>query len=159
MILLDCDRVRDLLPDYAAGRLEPATVAAVEAHLRSCDECRGESAIIGLLARHPAPLPGGLEARVLAATAPRRRVPYVPASALLAASVAAALLGGVTILRHTRGPEAAPPAAGAAAAGVDGRGLMMRLPGSADDGLAAGSASLDDLSEDELQSLLKELNS
>lgn len=159
MILLDCDRVRELLPDHAAGRLEPATAAAVEGHLRTCDECRGESAIVGLLARHPAPLPPGLEARVLAAAAPRRRVPYVPASALLAASVAAALLGGVTILRHVRGTEVVPPTAKGAAVGVDGRGLMMRLPGSSDDGLAAGSASLDDLSEDELQSLLKELKS
>jgi predicted anti-sigma-YlaC factor YlaD len=159
MTLLECDRVCDLLPHHAAGRLEPAAAAAVERHLQSCEECRGEAAVVGLLARNAATPPAGLEARVLAATAPRRRLAFVPAPALLAASVAAALLGGAAVLRHARGPAGGAPTAEGAVVGVDGRGLMMGLPGNGDDGLAASGASLDDLSEDELRSLLKELKS
>lgn len=159
MIVGDCGRVRDLLPDRITGRLEPAAAAAVDGHLAMCGDCRAEAEVVELLARHPAELPAGLEARVLAATARRRRLPYVPASALLAASIAAALLGGVAIRRHGRGVEPAPATVPGSAVSVDGRGLMMRLPGSSDDALAAGGTSLDDLSEEELRSLLQELNS
>ena len=47
----------------------------------------------------------------------------------------------------------------AATARVDARALMQPLPGSVDGGPFSSSASLDDLSVEELQTLLKEMQS
>ena len=35
-----CDRIRELLPSFVEGRLEPRDVEAVEAHLETCGACR-----------------------------------------------------------------------------------------------------------------------
>ena len=42
--MTDCPNgdIRDLLPDLVSGRLAPGQRAEVEAHVRSCDDCRDE---------------------------------------------------------------------------------------------------------------------
>lgn len=70
---MTCEELRDLLPGYVLDALEPAEVAAVEAHLRDCREhddevveLRATGFALALLdeAREPT-----LRARVMAATA------------------------------------------------------------------------------------------
>jgi len=36
---MDCDQLVELVTDYLDGALEPATVAAFEAHLTECEGC------------------------------------------------------------------------------------------------------------------------
>jgi hypothetical protein len=84
-----CEHVRHDLGAYALGALEPAEVAAVEAHVATCAECAAELAALeplpGLVARAegleiPAP-PAALEERILdsvAVSRPRRRRPRRP---------------------------------------------------------------------------------
>jgi anti-sigma-K factor RskA len=65
--------IRDLLPGYALGCLDPADQSAVEEHLRSCASCREELGpyvrlVDGMALSVPAvDPPAGLERRVLAA--------------------------------------------------------------------------------------------
>jgi anti-sigma factor RsiW len=64
MAELDCARVRPLLIDEHRGRLDPATAAALAAHLDGCADCRHEDAVERVLTeqleqklpQHAAPL-------------------------------------------------------------------------------------------------------
>lgn len=177
MILSNCEAVRDALPEALAGTLAPEAARAVAAHLAGCAECRGEAELIRLLRQHAVRVPDGLEARVRAAAPVRAPALRFPGArpALMAAAAAGLLLGGGLLLRARLGEgpvvtASAPPAVsspvvrapdgGAAApAPVDGRALMQALPGTNEAGLFSSAASLDDLSEDELRTLLKELQS
>lgn len=164
-----CDRIRDLLPDAEARRLSAEEARTVESHLAGCAECREEAALIRTMLRHPAQPPPELEARLRAVA--RRpgasSIARLRRPALLAATVAAALVGGAGLLHElTNAPLPEPPAVrqqvateAPAPAPVEGRSLLLPLPGSGDDEWAAADASLNDLSEAELQSLLKELDS
>lgn len=51
--MTDCSNgeLRDLLPDFLHGQLAPLARERVEAHLRGCDECRAELALLGSLRR------------------------------------------------------------------------------------------------------------
>ncbi len=177
MILSNCDAVRDALPEALAGRLAPEDARAVAAHLTGCAECQGEAELIRLLRQHPVRVPDGLEARVRAVAPARAPASRFRAArpALMAAAAAGLLLGGGLLLRsrldeRTGAAAAAPPAASTPAvstpetaapapAPVDGRALMQALPGTNEAGLFSSAGSLDDLSEDELRTLLKELQS
>jgi hypothetical protein len=113
--MLTCQQCRDELAEYALGHSAPQASAAVAAHLAVCVVCRRElaeteSAWAALAAElPPADLPPALLERVLArvdlgperrpAAAPVRRASALTprqrwASYALAASVAAALVGG-----------------------------------------------------------------
>ena len=108
---MECARVRELLNDHAAGRLDEATRAAVAAHLASCAGCREAAAVEATLTdalaralpRHaPAPafrrqLQQRLETSATTTVAtvapepaptPRRRALFVP---IVTVGVAAAL--------------------------------------------------------------------
>ncbi len=171
MILWNCEAVRDALPDALAGSLSPEAARAVAEHLAGCSECRGEAELIRLLRQHPVRAPEGLEARVrLAASAGRRRAwQRGLRPALLAAAAAGLLLGGGLLLRSggkdtPRVSISPPPSRGSApapagASPVDGRSLMQALPGTTEAGIYSASATLDDLSEEQLRTLLKELES
>ncbi len=69
---MNCDQVRDLLPDHALATLPEPEEAAVRRHLRGCGPCRAEAASmdagIAMLASatHVADPPPDLESRVLA---------------------------------------------------------------------------------------------
>jgi len=169
MILANCDAVRDALPDALAGSLGPEQSRALAEHLAACADCRTEVEVVRVLRQHPVRVPDGLEARVRRAVAARRGPGrfHLSRPALLAAAAAGVLLGGALLLRPRPGEQAprvstAPPPVRASAAAippVDGRGLMQTLPGTTDAGLFSSTATLDDLSDEELRTLLKELQS
>lgn len=107
------------LGGYVLGRLEPEEHERFQRHVVSCPTCRAEleelSALPGLLeqAAEPFEVPGGLEARTLAAVereaapardARRARLLRIGAGASVAAAVAVALVLGIQIGRsQTRG--------------------------------------------------------
>lgn len=170
MSLSNCEAVREALPDALAGSLPAGAARAVAEHLAGCAECSADARLIRLLREQPVRAPEGLEARVrLAANVARRRsASRALRPALLAAAAAGLLLGGGLLLRSRGGdtervsvspPPAVSGPASANAPPVDGRSLMQALPGTNEAGLFSAAATLEDLSEDELRALLKELQS
>ncbi len=185
MMVFDCDTVRDKLPDVLAGSLGGVEAQAVLAHVAECVECSAEAALLKTLRSTAERAPAALAGRIRQA-APKRswlggydlRRP-----ALIAAAVASVLIGGSLLVRgrgdqagvdtpavpavgiapttSAGGSDAAPLAVSGtqAAPPADGRALMQALPGTPDAGLYSSSTTLDDLSEEELNTLLKELQS
>ncbi|MGE0229006.1 MAG: anti-sigma factor [Dehalococcoidia bacterium] len=101
---MSCEELRDLLPAYALGILEPDEHAAVEAHLASCREheadlvdLRATTLALDLLREEPAASPA-LHERIAAITPPRPSEGYAGAPSVLrprwwlAAAAAVALL-------------------------------------------------------------------
>jgi hypothetical protein len=109
----DCNDVRELLAEYAAGVLDGRDLVKVEAHLRGCVSCRAAAdeyvgvvdAVLGL-AGHAEP-PVGFEAGVLERieATPRRRSLTRPV--LVAAAAVALLLAGVAVGRSVSRPAPA----------------------------------------------------
>lgn len=145
---LDCDRVRELLADRHRIGLVSGSHLQLEAHLDTCDACRADADVIRVVQAATVTLPAGLEDRVVAAVRrppPRRR--WVPAHFAIAASVVFALLAGGMLLRG--GGEGANPFGDVA---VD-VGPAIEQP------LLQGAPSLAELSIDELEALLAEMES
>ncbi len=166
-----CDRVRALLPERAAGRLATAEAEAVEVHLRGCQACAAEAELVALLRAGRPRAPAGLASRIRAAVeadagrgAASGTAPPAPSHGsrggglafpwwgLAAAAVAAVALGiGVDVRTDvtTGGPVEVPAFAREAddALWVSG------------DGEIAGAPSLEDLSDEALQTFLDELSS
>ena len=115
---IDCGQVADNLDDWIAGRLDPETAGAVEAHLGACPSCRLDAeaarALASVLPSLPRSVPPsrdlweGIERRITRPT--RRRVP----GALIAATVAVAGAAGLWALRGTGPAPSAEPMTGAA---------------------------------------------
>ena len=189
MTLPTCEQVREQLPDALAGTLRAEDAHTLFAHVAGCADCRAEAELLQALRHQAPVTPAGLQARIVAAASTRRTAWILGRGrpALLAAALTGALLGGAMLLHRatTSAPQAAappvavrapagaptpaatssgsvaspaPPVAGAAGE-PDVRGLAQPLPGTPEAGLFAGSGSTDDLSEEELQALLKELES
>lgn len=148
-----CERARELIPDFVAGRLEGPDVALVEAHLPRCPECSAEAELVRMLlaTRPAADAAAGVRLREAVLMAVRRSGGR-PAWALLAASVAALAIG-----------------IGVVASGEDATGGAEDLPAYveqteeatlwiSEDGLIAGGLVLDELSEEDLTALLAELS-
>ena len=150
-----CESVRDALPLVLAGRPAGVPAGAVEAHLAACDECRAEARVLELLRRHPMGVPAGLERRIAGAV--RQRAgrggtgvrPYA-----LAAGVAAAFVAGALLLRE-RPERAGEPAAAEPDAGPPAVPALWPADGTT--GASAALARLDELSVEQLESLLAEL--
>jgi hypothetical protein len=101
---VNCVAVRDQLPELAVGVLPPREQDALERHLQWCAGCRKEAAELGQAAAifgfalAPAPLPDGLEERVVAgvrraAARPRARRTRTVIAAVIAAAIAVGSLG------------------------------------------------------------------
>jgi hypothetical protein len=102
---VNCLAVRELLPELAVGALSPGDREQVDRHLRWCAGCRKESSDLGqaaatiALALDPAPVPGGLDDRIverIRRSVGRRGTPRrirTTVAALVAATVAVASLG------------------------------------------------------------------
>jgi anti-sigma factor RsiW len=154
----DCDTVRDLVPLQLRGQLPPHEAAAVEEHVLVCDDCAAEAALVRTLAAALPAVPAGLEARVLMAI--RRPVPvrrFAPWHVAAAATVAAAVLGGVLVLeRNGRdvAPDVLPPAV-----------AFEEVPApaiswvAADDPFLRTGMVLQEMSVEELEVVLMELES
>ena len=159
------DEIRDLLPDWVAGRLASDAAERVERAVRRDPGLEREAEMLGLLHRGRPRAPEGLEARIVdavraasdAGAADAGPARGLPAGAvwrwgLAAAAVLALALG--TLDPREREPAAEPSGAGGA---LDR--LVYEEAGSpwSDDGVIAGAPVLDGLSEDALTTLLEEL--
>lgn len=156
-----CVALRDRLPELVSDVLPPLEAAMLEEHLGSCHECLAERRILESARSGKAPAPPHLTARVLAqldrpAPAAARTSPRVSSSwwhgrALLAAAgLVAVILAGVIL----RGEGAVPLEELLANESVETPELGA-LPGG--EGLMAGAPVLAELTEEELEVLLEEL--
>jgi len=108
--MTDCDAIRPELAGYVLGGLEPREVAAVEAHLATCADCRAElddlaplPSLLALAAPVSPTAPDDLRPRVLRTAGRRRQIPALVAAALI---LLAALTGGVIGAVGTGPPDA-----------------------------------------------------
>lgn len=140
----DCEAIRDMLPSLIRGEMLPHEAASAEVHLDGCADCRAEANIVRLLQNGLAPVPPGLETRVLAAVRRRSVMRGLPARLAMAATLAAAVIGGSLIFDRTgdRNPADLEAVSWAAA----------------EDPLLHGGSELQDLSVEELEMLLVELD-
>jgi anti-sigma factor RsiW len=153
----DCEQARDLVPLLIRGQLLPDDAAVTEAHLSACAECRAEMDVVHAVSRDIAPVPAGLQARVLLAVRrPPRRAGLVNRLAM-AATLAAAVLGGSVIFERWA-QQRLPEANGGALVMEDGMPPLVSW-GVSQDPLLQGSSSVTQLSLEELEILLQELDS
>lgn len=163
-----CEFYADALAEHAAGRLDRERAARVDAHLASCSDCRQALDVVRALRAAPLEIPKDLEARIRSAVdpvmAPSRRPerfrqaapargsrwswrPWaLPVAA--AAGLAAAWLG----IGQLASPEGRPDTDVELSAEYDPYGAW---PGS--DGVLAGEPVLSELTEEELEALLEEM--
>jgi anti-sigma factor RsiW len=137
----DCPNgaVRDLLPDYLHDRLDANDRTEVEAHLRSCADCRTELALLAELRGALRRAPAVDVSAIAAAIPPYRRVGRRwSANWRIAASITLLVAGGASVALIQR---AAPPAPAR----------------SARPELAVGTAVVSDLSDRELATLINQI--
>ena len=140
----DCEAIRDLLPSLVRGELLSHETTLAELHLVGCAACRAEADIVRLIQASLAPVPAGLEGRVLGAVRRRSVLRGRPARLALAATLAAAVLGGSLIYDR---------------AGVsDGLDVEAVSWAAAQDPLLHGGSELHELTVEQLEVLLEELD-
>ncbi len=162
--MTDCrnDAMRDRLPLLAAGRLDIASRAAVDAHLAECADCRAELALLQRIRATTSRAPHVDTERIAAAVRGAARVRRVPPPAARAASwrrwrVAAAAAAAVVLaLLAYDGREPSTP--GAAPSGSEvARSVAI------DDSIVVAASELSfggglaDLTTDELSQLVAAL--
>jgi anti-sigma factor RsiW len=178
--MTDCPNgaLRDLLPDLVHGRLSLAARRELEAHVNACAACAEELALLrGLrasMARAPHIDPARISAAIPTYRAPAR---HSWAGWRSAAAIAAIAVGGasVAIVRQVSGPG--PRAVQSVAVTSPDSPVSIQTPPSptvpttqpverrtraapaATRELAMGSGAASDLSERELQALLKDIES
>lgn len=152
MNMSHCEGVRDRLPDLAWGTLDAADARMVETHLATCAACAAERDLVETLRAQQAPLPFGLEQRVARAvrtTRPRWRVS--PTRLAMAATVVFALVTAGLLARV--GLPGAGRTGEEPTVDVDEALLYSGVP------LTSSAPTLDDLSVEELETLLREMGS
>lgn len=140
----DCGAIRDLLAPLARGEMLPHEAAAARLHLDVCAECRAEAGIVRLLQESFAPVPEGLEGRVLAAVRRRSLMRARAARLAVAATLAVAVIGGSMMFDRSGGD------------GVSDLDAMSWA--AAQDPLLHGRSELPELSVEELELLLEEFD-
>lgn len=139
----DCEAIRDLLPSLMRGEMLPHEATIAELHLDTCADCRAEADIVLLLQETLAPVPAGLETRVIRAVRRRNLLSGRPARLALAATLATAVIGGLLI--HGR-----------AGTGSD-LDVEAVTWAAAQDPMLHGSSELHELSVEQLELLLEEM--
>jgi anti-sigma factor RsiW len=95
---MECQKVRQQLSAWLDDELDPATGAALAAHLERCESCRREwqelMALESALGSLTAPVPSGLAEKVLAQVQPHRHRQWWQSVALAACLVLGIALGG-----------------------------------------------------------------
>ncbi len=154
MMEFSCDNVRDLLPELLSEKLDAVTTAALRAHLASCADCQAEYNVAALIAETRLDVPAGLEQRVFAAAAGRRGTVWTRGRMAAAATIAVAVIGGSTWLSQMlpRQNVATGGVAVAESTAVPAGGFI-----GVDDAFVSGTSSLSDLTVEELQKLLVEM--
>lgn len=152
---LNCEYVRDTYPDVLHGAVDDALAQRIRAHVAECAECRVEVALIDAIHAERLVVPPGLEQRTAhAATARRPRWRVSASTVAMAATLAAALIGGSLIMNSQNDQPAAVPAAAGRAPNAAGIGAV-----GVDAAMMSGKSSLDDLSVEQLEKLLGEMQS
>jgi len=146
-----CAAIRDDLPLLAQGVLEPVRAREITQHLQTCADCRDEQALVALL-RAPLAVPVGLRERAV------RAVGSAPAAGAgrpwrtaVAAAVAVLAIGTGALLLAQSQDDPAVLETGHAAAEF---GWATRS-----DPLLHGGVGLEALTDQELESLLAEMQS
>lgn len=145
-----CESVRDRLPEFLHARLDEGDRRALRRHVAECEDCAAELHLLEAVQADRVTLPPELEARVLRAAGATRHRPRwgTPGRVAMAASVTLALVtAGVLQWRTSAGTDDAVEA------------LAPPPWPSADEPLMRGGPALNQLSLDELESLLEELES
>lgn len=175
----DCEFYTDAIVERAAGRLHGERAARLRAHLAECAACRETLEVVRAVRSAPLELPDGLETRVRAAVAegiagtdreaggvdravplarqadrPVRRARPGWRPWALPLAVAATLALAWAGLMQVAGPGGAPGGEVEATVEYDPYGAW---PGS--DGMVAGEPVLSQLSVEELEALLEEMES
>lgn len=145
-----CAWVGEHLPEWAAGTLSSAEIAALDAHLEGCASCRADGELVRLIRAGRPAVPDVLADRIRDGIPRRRTVSSHPWWGLGAAAVAVLAIGiGVTLNRGGMANVTVP----AYAAADTTEGTMWL----SDDGLIAGAPALDGLSNQALEELLQEM--
>lgn len=168
MKTLGCEEIQELLPEWMAGVLDNTQEEAVAQHLSGCAACQKEEALLrGILNSRPQ-APKGLEARIQArvrqefhggsirlergvsAVRSRRWRRWTPTWALSAAALAVVSLG-IGVLWNGQSTDVSTDPLEVA--------VQEPLPEAWlwDDGVVAGGPVYDDLTDEELQALIEEL--
>jgi anti-sigma factor RsiW len=149
MIETECGTVRELIPDFVAGRLAAAEIERVERHVQACAECFAERELAHVLLASRASVPQELLERIMRNSVTVRGAPARTWWGVSAAAIAALALGiGIT---SDSTPEASVDVPGFAHEAEEGEIWLS------DDGLLAGAPALDELSDEALLQLLDEL--
>jgi anti-sigma factor RsiW len=154
----DCETVQDLLPAYVRTELPPAEAAAVASHVGTCSNCAEEASVVRLVYAAQTPVPAGLEARVLLAVhrpAPGRVWASVRLAA--AAAVAAVVVGGSLVIQRVVLLDSS--VAAPAIVTLDANDASTFSWAAAENPWLHGSSALQQLSVEELELLLAELES
>jgi hypothetical protein len=156
MMSLNCDAVRDALPLLVREPNTSLEAAAVAAHLERCEPCRAEQEIVHLVYGLAEEVPAGLTSRVVEAVRLRTTRRTVPARLAVAATLAAAILGGSLVLDRW-GYDVAPAPSGGALVFDDN--LAVVSWNVSDDPLLQSGTTLQQLSLEELEIILAEMDS
>ena len=145
--MTDCPNgdVRDLLPDLLHDRLSPAVRREVEAHVSGCDDCRAELALLGAMRSTLRRAPQ-VDVAAIAAAIPPYRAPARRAWAGWRAAAAVLLVAGGTSVAVLRSADSGRPVATA-----------EQVVQSGPRELALGTSAASDLDDDELATLLADL--
>lgn len=139
----DCGSIRDLLAPLVHGEMLPHEVASAQHHIDGCEDCKAELEIVRLLQEVTAPVPASLDERVLTAVRRGRVVRVRRTRLAFAATVALAVLGGSLIYDRSG----------------DGTTDMEAVSwAAARDPMLHGGSELPELSVEELEMLLEELD-
>lgn len=168
------ERIRDMLPDQVAGRLDAERARRVEEAVAGDEELAAEAALLEAVLAARAEPPPGLEARIREAVRRDRAlavetgdetagmsVPQraggssavrwaVPRWALAAAAVLVLALGTLEVVERR---DAAPGDSGLERVALED----APSPWASDDAIVAGAPVFDELSDEALASLLEEL--
>ena len=150
---LNCEYVRDVYPDVLNGQADAALETAVRAHVARCAECREETDAVDAIFAGSIVAPPELRERVLAewVAQPARRASGVRYIAI-AATVAAALIGGSLLWNRTSDNGGQPLVVN------EQRGPDLGVV-TVEAALVSGTESLQDLTVEELEQLLGEIES
>ena len=144
-----CEWIRELIPDYAAGRLTDDEIALADLHFADCNECRDELDLVHLVFSSRAMEPEGLAVKINAAVHSRRVTGHRQWWGAAAAAVALLAIGLNMILDRS-GPGDLPLAESEFE--IESENLWLT-----DDALIAGAPMLGGLSDEALTQLLEEL--
>ena len=144
-----CEWIRELIPDYAAGRLNDDEIELADLHFADCNECRDELDLVQLVFSSRAMGPEGLADKINAAVHNRRVTGHRQWWGAAAAAVALLAIG-LNVIMDRSGSGDLPLAESEFE--IESENLWLT-----DDALIAGAPMLGGLSDEALTQLLEEL--